>query len=120
MLVSSGSLFPSCRRYTKFYGTSERSAINLAHDALMSMYSWGIFATAMFYSSILHLKPKILKKLLIDLIVILLDFMLNLVYASLTFKLANINDLFSGYKWWEEEIEKWQNPILKNENLPEW
>ncbi|KAM0932259.1 putative glucosylceramidase [Dioscorea sansibarensis] len=48
------------RRYTKFYGTSERSAINLAHDALMR------------------------------------------------------------YKWWEEEIEKWQNPILKNENLPEW
>ncbi|KAH7662725.1 Glucosylceramidase protein [Dioscorea alata] len=48
------------RRYTKFYGTSESSAINLAHDALMR------------------------------------------------------------YKWWEEEIEKWQNPILKNENLPEW
>ncbi|XP_064962448.1 uncharacterized protein LOC135611079 [Musa acuminata AAA Group] len=48
------------RRYTKFYGTSERSALNLVHDAL--------------------------KK----------------------------------YKWWEEEIEKWQNPILKDEKLPEW
>ncbi|OAY68565.1 Non-lysosomal glucosylceramidase, partial [Ananas comosus] len=48
------------RRYTKFYGTSERSAINLVHDAL--------------------------KK----------------------------------YKWWEEEIEKWQNPILHDERLPEW
>nr|XP_010920344.1 LOW QUALITY PROTEIN: non-lysosomal glucosylceramidase-like [Elaeis guineensis] len=48
------------RRYTKFYGTSERSAINLVHDALM------------------------------------------------------------GYKCWEEEIEKWQDPILKDEKLPEW
>ncbi|XP_042394104.1 non-lysosomal glucosylceramidase-like [Zingiber officinale] len=48
------------RRYTKFYGTSERSAINLVHDAL------------------------------------------------------------KNYKWWEEEIEKWQNPILQNEKLPEW
>ncbi|MQM17314.1 hypothetical protein Taro_050281 [Colocasia esculenta] len=48
------------RRYTKFYGTSERSAADIAHDALM------------------------------------------------------------GYKWWEEEIEKWQNPILKDEKLPEW
>ncbi|URD94902.1 hypothetical protein MUK42_29117 [Musa troglodytarum] len=48
------------RRYTKFYGTSERSALNLVHDAL--------------------------KK----------------------------------YKWWEEEIEKWQNPILNDEMLPEW
>ncbi|KAG6521629.1 hypothetical protein ZIOFF_018754 [Zingiber officinale] len=49
------------RRYTKFYGTSERSsAVNLVHDAL------------------------------------------------------------KNYKWWEEEIEKWQNPILQNEKLPEW
>ncbi|WOK98959.1 non-lysosomal glucosylceramidase [Canna indica] len=48
------------RRYTTFYGTSERSAVNLVHDAL--------------------------KK----------------------------------YKWWEEEIEKWQNPILQDEKLPEW
>ncbi|KAL8217316.1 hypothetical protein R6Q57_024153 [Mikania cordata] len=24
------------------------------------------------------------------------------------------------YKRWEEEIEKWQNPILKNDKLPEW
>uniref|UniRef100_A0A1D1YKB4 Non-lysosomal glucosylceramidase n=1 Tax=Anthurium amnicola TaxID=1678845 RepID=A0A1D1YKB4_9ARAE len=48
------------RRYTKFYGISERSAASLAHDALMS------------------------------------------------------------YKWWEEEIEKWQEPILKDEKLPEW
>ncbi|XP_015697380.1 non-lysosomal glucosylceramidase-like isoform X2 [Oryza brachyantha] len=48
------------RRYTEFYGTSERSAVNLVHDAL------------------------------------------------------------TKYKIWEEEIEKWQNPILKNERLPEW
>ncbi|KAG6501546.1 hypothetical protein ZIOFF_041427 [Zingiber officinale] len=48
------------RRYTKFYGTSERSAVNLVHDAL------------------------------------------------------------KNYEWWEEEIEKWQNPILQDEKLPEW
>ncbi|XP_077226695.1 beta-glucosidase, GBA2 type family protein [Tasmannia lanceolata] len=48
------------RRYTKFYGTSERSAVDLVHDALMN------------------------------------------------------------YKWWEEEIEKWQSPILRDERLPEW
>ncbi|KAJ6790772.1 non-lysosomal glucosylceramidase [Iris pallida] len=48
------------RRYTKFYGTSERSATDLVHDALMK------------------------------------------------------------YKWWEEEIEKWQNPVLRDERLPEW
>ncbi|KAF5736655.1 non-lysosomal glucosylceramidase isoform X1 [Tripterygium wilfordii] len=48
------------RRYTKFYGTSERAAQNLVHDAL------------------------------------------------------------TNYKRWEEEIEKWQNPILKSARLPEW
>lgn len=48
------------RRYTEFYGTSERSAVDLVHDAL------------------------------------------------------------TKYKWWEEEIEKWQNPILTDEKLPEW
>ncbi|PWZ56622.1 hypothetical protein Zm00014a_001397 [Zea mays] len=48
------------RRYTQFYGTSEKSAVNLVHDAL------------------------------------------------------------TKYKLWEEEIEKWQNPILKDERLPEW
>ncbi|XP_010241124.1 PREDICTED: non-lysosomal glucosylceramidase isoform X2 [Nelumbo nucifera] len=48
------------RRYTKFYGTSERSALDIAHDALMN------------------------------------------------------------YKWWEEEIEKWQNPILRDDRIPEW
>ncbi|OVA09144.1 Glucosylceramidase [Macleaya cordata] len=48
------------RRYTKFYGTSERSALHLVHDALMN------------------------------------------------------------YKRWEEEIEKWQNPILRDDRLPEW
>ncbi|XP_031404232.1 non-lysosomal glucosylceramidase isoform X2 [Punica granatum] len=48
------------RRYTKFYGTSERAALNLVHDAL------------------------------------------------------------KHYKRWEEEIEKWQAPILNDENLPEW
>lgn len=48
------------RRYTKFYGTSERAALNLVHDAL------------------------------------------------------------KNYKWWEEEIEKWQAPILRDDRLPEW
>lgn len=48
------------RRYTKYYGTSERAAQDLVHDAL--------------------------KK----------------------------------YKHWEEEIERWQNPILNDEKLPEW
>lgn len=28
-----------CRRYTKFYGTSEKAAANLAHDALTSMHA---------------------------------------------------------------------------------
>ncbi|MBA0588473.1 hypothetical protein Gorai_001574 [Gossypium raimondii] len=53
-------LFFSYRRYTKFYGTSERAALNLAHDAL------------------------------------------------------------TNYKRWEEEIEKWQSPILNDQRLPEW
>ncbi|GLU08723.1 hypothetical protein SLE2022_256190 [Rubroshorea leprosula] len=48
------------RRYTKFYGTSERAALHLVHDAL------------------------------------------------------------TNYKRWEEEIEKWQSPILRDERLPEW
>ncbi|KAI4338292.1 hypothetical protein L6164_016634 [Bauhinia variegata] len=55
---SKGSTFR--RRYTKFYGTSERAAVNLAHDAL------------------------------------------------------------TNYKRWEEEIEKWQSPVLNDEKLPEW
>ncbi|KAI3430132.1 Heme O synthase [Psidium guajava] len=53
-----GSLY--YRRYTKYYGTSERAARQLVHDAL------------------------------------------------------------KNYKQWEEEIEKWQNPILHDERLPEW
>ncbi|KAI7734447.1 hypothetical protein M8C21_032937 [Ambrosia artemisiifolia] len=48
------------RRYTKYYGTSERAAGNLVHDAL------------------------------------------------------------TNYKRWEEDIQKWQNPVLKNDCLPEW
>uniref|UniRef100_A0A0E0Q7K2 Non-lysosomal glucosylceramidase n=1 Tax=Oryza rufipogon TaxID=4529 RepID=A0A0E0Q7K2_ORYRU len=48
------------RRYTKFYGTSPRSAINLVQDSLMK------------------------------------------------------------YKHWEEEIDKWQRPILHDERFPEW
>ncbi|CAA2959830.1 non-lysosomal glucosylceramidase [Olea europaea var. sylvestris] len=48
------------RRYTKYYGTSERAAEDLVHDAL------------------------------------------------------------TNYKLWEEEIEKWQNPILRDDKLPEW
>ena len=26
----------------------------------------------------------------------------------------------TDYKRWEEEIENWQNPVLKDEKLPEW
>ncbi|GAB4844094.1 hypothetical protein Ancab_014058 [Ancistrocladus abbreviatus] len=48
------------RRYTKFYGTSERAAEDLVHYAL------------------------------------------------------------TNYKRWEEEIEKWQCPILNDDRLPEW
>ncbi|KAL4360262.1 hypothetical protein AHAS_Ahas08G0159800 [Arachis hypogaea] len=48
------------QRDTQFYGTSERAAKDLAHDAL------------------------------------------------------------TQYKRWEEDIEKWQNPILQDESLPEW
>ncbi|GMH31222.1 hypothetical protein Nepgr_033065 [Nepenthes gracilis] len=48
------------RRYTKYYGTSERAAEELVHYAL------------------------------------------------------------TNYKQWEEEIEKWQTPILKDDRLPEW
>ncbi|KZV34855.1 non-lysosomal glucosylceramidase [Dorcoceras hygrometricum] len=31
-----------------------------------------------------------------------------------------VHDALTNYKLWEEEIEKWQNPILKDERLPEW
>uniref|UniRef100_A0A1J3JKR9 Non-lysosomal glucosylceramidase n=1 Tax=Noccaea caerulescens TaxID=107243 RepID=A0A1J3JKR9_NOCCA len=48
------------RRYTKFYGTSPRAALDLVHDAL------------------------------------------------------------THYKRWEEDIEAWQNPILRDDRLPEW
>ncbi|KAJ4955498.1 hypothetical protein NE237_012281 [Protea cynaroides] len=48
------------RRYTKYYGTFEGSALDIVHDAL------------------------------------------------------------TKYKWWEEEIENWQNPILRDDKLPEW
>jgi uncharacterized protein (DUF608 family) len=30
------------------------------------------------------------------------------------------HDALCGYHHWEEEIEKWQRPILDNEKLPEW
>lgn len=26
----------------------------------------------------------------------------------------------SDYKRWEEEIEHWQDPVLKDDKLPEW
>ncbi|CAN6990557.1 unnamed protein product [Brassica rapa subsp. trilocularis] len=55
---SKGSTYD--RRYTKFYGTSRRAAVDLVHDAL------------------------------------------------------------THYKRWEEEIEAWQNPILRDDRLPEW
>ncbi|KAJ8755469.1 hypothetical protein K2173_019267 [Erythroxylum novogranatense] len=48
------------RRYTKFYGASEKAAQNLVHDAL------------------------------------------------------------KNYKRWEDDIERWQSPMLKDERLPEW
>ncbi|KAL3634379.1 hypothetical protein CASFOL_021433 [Castilleja foliolosa] len=31
-----------------------------------------------------------------------------------------VHDSLTKYKYWEEEIEKWQNPILKDDRLPEW
>ncbi|KAJ3682368.1 hypothetical protein LUZ60_014941 [Juncus effusus] len=31
-----------------------------------------------------------------------------------------VHDALKRYKMWEEEIEKWQNPILRDERLPEW
>ncbi|KAL8486818.1 hypothetical protein ACS0TY_023492 [Phlomoides rotata] len=31
-----------------------------------------------------------------------------------------VHDSLTNYMLWEEEIEKWQNPILKDEQLPEW
>ncbi|XP_073056682.1 uncharacterized protein [Primulina eburnea] len=31
-----------------------------------------------------------------------------------------VHDALTNYKLWEEEIEKWQNPILKDDRLPEW
>ncbi|WCJ24239.1 Beta-glucosidase GBA2 type family protein [Euphorbia peplus] len=31
-----------------------------------------------------------------------------------------VHDALTNYKWWEEEIEKWQLPILQDERLPEW
>ncbi|OIW13151.1 hypothetical protein TanjilG_09185 [Lupinus angustifolius] len=30
------------------------------------------------------------------------------------------HDALTHYKRWEEEIEKWQSPVLKDEKLPEW
>lgn len=29
-------------------------------------------------------------------------------------------NLDADYKRWEEDIEKWQNPILRDDRLPEW
>ncbi|KAH9616487.1 hypothetical protein KSS87_001803 [Heliosperma pusillum] len=55
---SKGSFYH--RRYTKYFGTSQRSAEELAHYAL------------------------------------------------------------TNYKRWEEDIEKWQDPVLKDDKLPEW
>ncbi|CAI9761633.1 unnamed protein product [Fraxinus pennsylvanica] len=31
-----------------------------------------------------------------------------------------VHDALTNYKLWEEEIEKWQNPILRDDKLPEW
>ncbi|KAK6122831.1 hypothetical protein DH2020_043412 [Rehmannia glutinosa] len=31
-----------------------------------------------------------------------------------------VHDSLTKYMLWEEEIEKWQNPILKDDRLPEW
>ncbi|KAH6834582.1 Beta-glucosidase [Perilla frutescens var. hirtella] len=31
-----------------------------------------------------------------------------------------VHDSLTKYMLWEEEIEKWQNPILKDEKVPEW
>ncbi|RVW63995.1 Non-lysosomal glucosylceramidase, partial [Vitis vinifera] len=31
-----------------------------------------------------------------------------------------VHDALTNYKQWEEEIEKWQSPILRDDRLPEW
>ncbi|XP_031482797.1 uncharacterized protein LOC116252579 [Nymphaea colorata] len=31
-----------------------------------------------------------------------------------------VDDALMNYQWWEEEIDKWQRPILNDERLPEW
>ncbi|ESR34108.1 hypothetical protein CICLE_v10004255mg [Citrus x clementina] len=31
-----------------------------------------------------------------------------------------VHDALMNYKRWEEDIEKWQNPILRDDRLPEW
>jgi len=31
-----------------------------------------------------------------------------------------VQDALMKYKHWEEEIDKWQTPILRDERLPEW
>ncbi|KAL6523824.1 hypothetical protein OROHE_016362 [Orobanche hederae] len=31
-----------------------------------------------------------------------------------------VHDALTNYALWEEEIEKWQNPILRDDRLPEW
>ncbi|KAL3828367.1 hypothetical protein ACJIZ3_017169 [Penstemon smallii] len=31
-----------------------------------------------------------------------------------------VHDALTNYSKWEEDIEKWQNPILKDDRLPEW
>jgi len=41
-------------------------------------------------------------------------------FCVLTYTAGCFFLVFAEYKLWEEEIEKWQNPILKDERLPEW
>lgn len=83
------------RRYTRYYGTSERAAKDLVHDALTSNDS--------------------------SFVVSLLDVEINLINCFIYLQfVCYILKLWLDYKRWEEDIEKWQNPILKNDKLPEW
>lgn len=48
------------------------------------------------------------------------DFIQLSMFCVLTYTAGCFFLVFAEYKLWEEEIEKWQNPILKDERLPEW
>lgn len=83
-----------CRRYTKFYGTSERAASNLVHDALTSMYLW---SASVCYLSIMVNVIKLWK--------------LNVYYMTWCFFLRLIRLYAMGRRDWEmakSYPQRWQ------------